>query len=153
MNNLNEVIIEGHLVRDPEIRWLKENEIAVCRFNVAVNKRYKDKNKDVWIEDTSYFLVESWRNLASMCFKYLKKGMLVRVVGELKQSVWKDSETDKSRERIYVIAEHVEFKQPKRDEEQAKLDSCSPVQDNLVSEEARGAMDAEAQSDETLLPF
>ncbi len=161
MNNLNEVIVEGNLVRDPELKWLKENEVAVCRFSVAVNKRFKDRTRDIWVEDTSYFLVESWRGLATMCFKYLKKGTMVRVVGELKQSLWKDAKNDgKTRERVYIIAEHVEFKLPKKDEKDGKpvavddnVNMDASENDNLHSRGAREAMDSEAISREDDLPY
>ena len=150
MNNLNEVIIEGNLTKDPEIKWLKENEIAVCSFTVAVNKRYKDKEQDKWIEETSYFRVESWSGLASMCFKYLKKGMLIRVVGELKQSLWKEPETEKIRERVYVIAEHVEFKRTKKNDEFEKAKACATDEDYLNSKKARNALDEEVKKQEDI---
>ena len=44
-----------------------------------------------------------------MCGEYLKKGRGVRVVGRLKQDRWTDAD-GKGRSRIFIVAEHVEFK-------------------------------------------
>ena len=141
MNDLNEVVIEGKLVKDPELKWIKQNETAVCKFTVAVNKRYKDKSGGDWKEDTSYFLIETWRGVAISCSKYLKKGRGVRIVGELKQYLWRDTANgDKVRERIYIIAEHVEF-QPQKS---VKADFQGA--DNLESSDARSELDKDAAS-------
>lgn len=48
--------------------------------------------------------------------KKATKGRGVRVVGRLKQDTWKD-EAGKSASRIYVIAEHIEYKPAKKSEE------------------------------------
>lgn len=113
MDNLNYVLLEGHLTRDP-IQKIATAECPLCQFSIAVNRFFKSKNKPQGAEDTSYFLVECWGKIAESCIKYLKKGQGVRVVGKLKQHSWKDgSEGGKPRERVYIIAEHIQF-QPKK---------------------------------------
>lgn len=150
MNDLNEVIIEGKLVKDPEMKWLKEADNAVCKFTVAVNKSYKDKNSNEWVKDTSYFLVETWKGVAVSCERYLKKGRGVRVVGELKQSLWKDKENgDKIRERVYIIAEHVEFQPVKKTENDPDvIKSHVQEEDNIESVDARKQLDLDASTEE-----
>lgn len=115
MNDLNQVVIEGKLVKDPEFKIIKTGEKSVCKFDLAVNKRYKDKKTGEWVEEVSYFLVETWQMLAEICYKYLKKGRGVRVIGELKQYRWTDpSNANAKRERIYIIGNYVEFQSAKK---------------------------------------
>ena len=60
-------------------------------------------------KEVSYFDVTCWTRLAEVCGEYLKKGRGVRVVGRLKQDRWTDPE-GKPHSRIFILAEHVEFK-------------------------------------------
>ena len=53
--------------------------------------------------------MEAWSRLAQACAENLKKGRGVRVVGRLKQDRWTDPE-GKSRSKVKIVAEHVEFK-------------------------------------------
>ncbi len=64
----------------------------------------------------SYFDVTSWAHLAEVCSEYLKKGRGVRVVGRLKQDRWNDPEGN-GRSKVYVVAEHVEFKPERKKED------------------------------------
>jgi single-strand DNA-binding protein len=106
MNQLNSVILEGNLVRDPEAN-LTPKGTPVCKFSVASNRYYKSEG--VRQEEVSYFDVEVWSKVAESCEKHLKKGRGVRVVGRLKQDRWTDDQGS-SHYRVKVVGEHVEFK-------------------------------------------
>ncbi len=113
MNNLNSVLIEGNLVRDPELSYTPKGT-AVCKFSVACNRAYK--KDDELQKEVSYFDVDTWTRLAEVCAEYLKKGRGVRVVGRLKQDRWADTD-GKPHSRVLIVAEHVEFKpKPKKQE-------------------------------------
>lgn len=107
MNQLNSLIIEGNVVRQPELEE-PASGFKVCRFSVAVNRWYKGKNGN-GEEEVSYFDVETYGKMAEVCSKQLEKGRGVRVVGRLKQNRWED-ENKKVKSKVFVIAEHVEFK-------------------------------------------
>ncbi|MDA8425587.1 MAG: single-stranded DNA-binding protein [Treponema sp.] len=115
MNSLNSILIEGNLVRDPESKALATGT-TVCDFTVATDRFYK-QNEELE-KEVSYFDVEAWARLGQACSENLKKGRGVRVVGRLKQDRWTDPE-GKSRSRIKIVAEHVEFK-PQRNPPQAE---------------------------------
>ena len=106
MNNLNSILIEGNLTRDPVIRETPKGT-QVCSFSVASNRYYKQSGESQ--QEVSFFDVEVWAGLAETCAAYLEKGRGVRVVGRLKQDRWMDTE-GKPQSRIKIIAEHVEFK-------------------------------------------
>jgi len=106
MNNLNSILVEGNLVRDPELSYTTKGT-AVCKFSVACNRFFKQEEE--MQKEVSYFDVSTWARLAEVCGEYLKKGRGVRVVGRLRQDRWTDPE-GKPRSRIEIVAEHVEFK-------------------------------------------
>ena len=112
MNNLNSVLLEGNLCRDPELRYTSKGT-AVCTLVVASNRSYKVEDERQ--EEVSFFETTTWGKLATTCAEYLSKGRGVRVVGRLKQERWDDGEGN-PRARVLVIAEHVEFKPQRRTE-------------------------------------
>lgn len=73
------IAIIGRLGKDPELRHTKGNDpIPVTNFSVAVN--WKDAQGN---DQTKWFDVSAWRNLASPCAEYLSKGSLVYVEGTI----------------------------------------------------------------------
>lgn len=102
-----QVVIEGNLVRDPEqVPISSDNTMA--KFSIAVNRYYKNAQSEM-IDEVMYIMVQAWGVLAKSCLQYLQKGRGVRVVGRLRQERWADKDGT-NRERIVVVAEHVEFK-------------------------------------------
>jgi len=99
MNNLNSILIEGNLVRDPEMSYTPKG-VAVCKFAVASNRFYKQEEE--LQKEVSYFDVTTWMRLAEVCGEYLKKGRGVRVAGRLKQDRWTDPE-GKGRSKVYIV--------------------------------------------------
>jgi len=78
---LNKISIIGNIGKDPECRTISNGGI-VAKFSVATTKTYKDgqgeKQKSV-----TWHNCECWGNLATVAEKYLKKGTLVYVSGEM----------------------------------------------------------------------
>ena len=108
MNNLNSVLLEGNLVRDPEQVLLSDSGSEMAKFAIAVNRFFKNAKAEA-MEEVMFITVQAWGSLAKSCLTYLSKGRGVRVVGRLRQERWTDKEGG-NRERIVVVAEHVEFK-------------------------------------------
>ena len=57
MKTLNSVIIEGNMVREPIFK-ITTNGTSMCNFSIAANRSYK--KGDEFIQETSYFDVETW---------------------------------------------------------------------------------------------
>ena len=106
MNNLNSILVEGNLTRDPELSETPKGT-SICKFAIASNRYYK--LDDEYQQEVSFFDVTTWARLADRCGEYLKKGCGVRVIGRLKQDRWKGMD-GKGRSKIHIIANHVEFK-------------------------------------------
>jgi single-strand DNA-binding protein len=106
MNNLNSVLIEGNLVRDPTYKETAKGT-PVCTFSIASSRFFK---QDSGLEkEVSFFDVETWAKLAEQCYNLGHKGRGVRVVGRLKQDRWTDGD-GKARSKVSIVAEHAEFR-------------------------------------------
>ena len=90
MNALNQIIIEGNVVRQPEKKEF-QNGIKVCTVPIAVNRYYKPQNGQS-AEEVSFFDISTFGQLADACEKWCPKGRGIRVVGRLKQDSWKNEE-------------------------------------------------------------
>ena len=138
MNDLNSVLVEGNLTRDPSLAATPKGT-PVCNFSVASNRYYR--LNDDWQEEVSFFDVESWSRLAERCGDELHKGRGVRVVGRLKQDRWEDKDGN-PRSRMKIVAEHVEFRPPRRKPDEAELGGGASGQtdpeDEAMGEDAAG---------------
>ena len=103
---LNNVQLVGRLTRDPELRFTTSG-VPVCRFDLAVNRRYKDKSGE-WKDDTSFVPVVVWREAGQRCGEKLKKGSPAYVEGRLKSKNWETKDGQK-RSGLEVDAMRVQF--------------------------------------------
>ena len=106
MNNLNSILIEGNLVRDPQFKTTSKGK-SLCTFTIATNRFFKQDS--VMEKEVGFFDVESWGKLSDISANHGRKGRGVRVVGRLKQERWNDSD-GKTRSKIIIVAEHIEFR-------------------------------------------
>src|SRR5580698_8187664 len=101
----NTTTLSGNLTRDPEIRYTREGQ-ANATFGLAVNRRWQSRGSDTWEEETSFFDVVCWRELAENVALSLVKGMRVIVSGRLEQRTWM-LETGERRSRVELTADEV----------------------------------------------
>ena len=132
MNNLNSILLEGNLVADPELRYIPKGT-PVCSFCVACNRYFKQEEE--LQQEVSYFDITTWNRLAEVCNEYLSKGRGVRVVGRLKQDRWEDQE-GKTRAKVHIVAEHVEFKPKFKTEDAGATEEQGESGESEESEEA-----------------
>lgn len=100
----NTVTIIGNVTRDPELRYLNSGT-ALASFGVAWNNRYKDRNGEQ-VEETSFFDVTCWRDLADNVAESISKGDRVIIYGRLDQRSWETQEGDK-RSKVEIQADEV----------------------------------------------
>ena len=102
---INNVVLIGRLVRDPELRRTERGK-AVVSFTLACNKQY---NK----EQTDFIPVVCWDKLAENVSQYVSKGNLVGVDGSLQSRSYKDKEGH-NRTVLEVLARSVQFLESKK---------------------------------------
>lgn len=113
MNQLNSIILEGNLVKDCTVSELSSG-FLFCKFTIGVNRSSKNRENQL-SNEVSYFDIESYGNIANYAKSKALKGRSVRIVGRLKQDRYKDVE-GKSHSKVYVVAEHIEFKPVRKEE-------------------------------------
>jgi len=122
MSNLNKVLLMGRLARDPELR-VNSTGISVCKFSIAVNRKFKGQNGEVK-EETCFVDIDAFGKQAEVIHKYLVKSRSIFVEGRLKLDQW-ESEGQK-RSKLGVVLENFQFVDSKEGEPDVK--EISPPQ-------------------------
>ena len=102
---MNKVYLIGNLTRDPEMRSTSAG-IPVCNFSIAVNRRFK--NAQTGQQETDFFNIVAWRQLAELCGRYLAKGRKVAVFGSIQTRSYEAQDGTK-RTAFDIVADEVEF--------------------------------------------
>lgn len=97
------VTIIGNLTREPELRFTTTGR-ASASFGVAVSRRYQSNGE--WQEQTSFFNVTAWANLAENAAASLTKGTRVVVTGRLEQRSYETQQGEK-RTVVEVVADDI----------------------------------------------
>jgi single-strand DNA-binding protein len=77
----HKVIIVGNLGQDPEMRYTPDGT-PVTNFSVATNRKWNNRDGSQG-EETVWFRITAWRQLAELCNQYLSKGRQVFVEGRM----------------------------------------------------------------------
>ena len=104
-NNLNSITVVGNITRDPEMRFTPSG-VSKVTFGVAVNRSWRNQQTQEWDEQTSFFNVVAWRQLAENVGASLAKGSRVVVTGRLEQRSW-ETEQGEKRSIVEIVADDV----------------------------------------------
>ncbi|MFR4986963.1 MAG: single-stranded DNA-binding protein, partial [Lachnospirales bacterium] len=86
--------------------------IAVTRFSVAVNRKFKKDGEP----EADFINCVSFGKTAEFISKYFTKGKMIGIVGSIRTNSWMDSATGQKRFSTDVLVEEVEFCGSKADE-------------------------------------
>jgi len=101
---LNKVIIIGYVGRDPEMRYTPSGR-PVTSFSVATARTWVSAEGERR-EETEWFNVVAWGNLAEICKAHLTKSQQVYVEGRLQTRGWED-EQGKKHFRTELVAQEM----------------------------------------------
>jgi single-strand DNA-binding protein len=101
VRGLNKVLVIGNVGRDPEMRYIPSGK-PVTSFSVATSRSWTNSEGERR-EETEWFNVVAWGNLAEICKQHLRKGQQVYVEGRLQTRSWEDQEGRK-RFRTELVA-------------------------------------------------
>ena len=126
MNNLNSILLEGNLARDPELRYTPQGT-PICTLNVASTRTYKLDGERV--EEVSFIDATTSGKLATVCAEHLSKGRGIRVVGRIKQERWEADGPDgyQPRDKVVIVAEHVEFQPVRTPQREREMAAAKPA--------------------------
>ena len=105
---LNKIVVQGRLVRDPELRKTPAGN-SVANFTLAV-----DRDREVNGERPTDFIdVVAWAAGADFVSKYFHKGQMAIVSGRLQSRKWEDKDGNK-REAWEIVSDGVYFGEAKK---------------------------------------
>ena len=100
---MNKVDLVGRIVRDPEVRYSTgENASASCRFTVAVNRKFKNKETGQYAAD--FISCVAFRQTAEFVGKYFHKGDPIGISGNIRTG----SYTNKDGIKVYTTDVYVD---------------------------------------------
>ena len=107
---MNKVILMGRLTRDPIVRYSQgENSIAVARFTLAVDRRFRRAGDN---QDADFISCVTFGKQAEFVEKYFRQGMKMAAVGRIQTG----SYTNNEGQRVYttdVAVDEIEFAESK----------------------------------------
>lgn len=109
MASFSKIIIVGNVGRDPELK-MTPNGRPVCEFSVAVN-RVSGKAEER-VEQTDWYRVSCWSNLAERAQQMITKGRLVLVEGRFTPRTYTDRE-GKERYSLDISANDFQMLDPR----------------------------------------
>ncbi len=110
---MNKVILMGRLTKEPELSYTPTNNTALCRFTLAVDRRFVSQGAE---RQADFIPVVSWRKTAEFCSKYFSKGQKVAIVGSIQTRSWDDND-GKKHYSTEVVADEAYFAESKRAQE------------------------------------
>ena len=111
--SLNHIVLQGRLVRDPELRRTGSG-VAVASFTIACDRDFNPK--DGAEKEVDFIDCNAWRGTAEFVSKYFTKGSMAIVSGRLQIRNWTDKEGNKRR-NAEVVADSVYFGDSKKSSE------------------------------------
>lgn len=104
---MNKVNLVGRLTADPELRQT-QNGVSSCRFTLAVDRRFKDKNSGE--KQADFISCVAWKQSAEFISRYFNKGKMIAIVGELRTGKFQDrNHADVTHYTTDVFVESAEF--------------------------------------------
>ena len=86
---MNKVILMERLTKNPEIKYAgKDNDMAVARYMLAVNRRYKRDGE----QEADFISCVTFGKSAEFAQKYLHKGMRIVIGGRISTGNYKDKD-------------------------------------------------------------
>jgi single-strand DNA-binding protein len=104
---MNKVILVGRLTADPELRQTQSG-VSSCRFTVAVDRRFADKNTGE--RQADFITCVAWRQTAEFVSRYFNKGKMICVEGSLRNNNYQDrNHPEVTHYTMDIFVDNVEF--------------------------------------------
>lgn len=105
---MNKVIMMGRLTRDPEVSYAQGSNMAIARYSIAVDRRFKRDGEP----DADFFDCTVFGKSAEFAEKYFKKGTKIVISGRLQN----DNYTNKDGQKVFrtrIMVDEQEFAESK----------------------------------------
>ena len=96
---INKVILVGNVGRDVEVRATQSGQ-NLAKFSLATtDRRFKDENGN---PRTEWHNIVAWGKLAEICDRYVTKGKLLYIEGQIRTRTYEQDVQEKSFTEIYA---------------------------------------------------
>ena len=146
---LNEIVVMGRMVRDPELRRTG-NGTAVASFTLACERDVA--SKDAEKKEVDFIDCVAWRGTGESAAKYFTKGRLGTVTGRLQFREWTDKD-GKKRRNAEILVDHIYFCGSKESGAQDGSGTDNGYSAPAYHASAPAANFAELDGDDGQLPF
>ena len=116
---MNTVCLLGRITRDLELKY-SQNNMAVCKFSVAIDRRTKEK-------ETDFINCVAFGKTAEFLNSYFGKGRAIAITGHIQTG----SYTNKDGNKVYtteVICDSLDFADSKRSNDNINDSEPAPYQ-------------------------
>ncbi len=100
---MNKVILIGRLVADPDVRYSQGEQMAIARYRLAVNRKYK---KDGEEQTADFINCIAFGKNGEFAEKYLHQGMKIAVSGRIQTGSYTNKDGNKVYTTDVVVEEH-----------------------------------------------
>nr|DAQ81274.1 MAG TPA: Single strand binding protein [Caudoviricetes sp.] len=146
---LNQVAIQGRLVRDPELRRTNSGK-AVTSFSLACDRDFK--NQQTGEKEVDFLDCVAWGGTGETVAKYFSKGQLAAVSGRLQIRQYTDKNGQKRRQ-AEILVSNVYFCGNKESGAQPSSGADSGYSTPAYQAPAPAANLPLLEDDDTRLPF
>lgn len=146
---LNQIAIQGRLVRDPELRRTNSGK-AVTSFTLACDRDFK--NQQTGEKEVDFIECVAWGGTAEMVEKYFRKGQMAVATGRLQLRDWTDKNGQKRR-TAEILVNSVYFCGSKENGTQASSGADNGYSAPAYQAPAPAANFAELDGEDEQLPF
>lgn len=141
---MSNTILYGRVVRDIEVRYTNQN-MAVARFSVAVNRRYQKDNKKA-----DFFNVTAFGKKAETLSQYFRQGSRIVVYCHPQQEQYTKQDGTKV-DTVSFILDEFDFVDTRAEGGITQNQNTQPAPEPTPQGYSDGFMDVDLDSDE--LPF
>ena len=113
----NTLHLVGRVGNNPDPRHFDDGNVVV-NLNLACRRKYHyaeraSQNIKNGEEETDWYGLEIWGQLAEVVYKFVDKGARIGVIGSLEIDEWQDRETGEQRSKAKVIVTELEILESK----------------------------------------
>ena len=146
---LNQIAIQGRLVRDPELRRTNSGK-AVTSFPLVCDRDFK--NQQTGEKEVDFIECVAWGGTAEMVEKYFHKGQMAVATGRLQLRDWTDKNGQKRR-TAEILVNNIYFCGSKESGTQASSGADNGYSTPAYQAPAPAANFAELDGEDEQLPF
>ena len=106
---MNKVLLIGRITKDPELRRTP-SDVPVVQFTLAVNRNYQNKSGE---RQADFITCIAWRAQAENLAKYIRKGGLLAVEGNIQTNSY-DDQSGVRRFTTNVVCDQITFLENKK---------------------------------------